>query len=446
MTLLFILSTRELGSSLFLYSTGSMVMSVQLLQYYDGGAMNVTAAYSLVQMAPARRRHRPQPPRHPPGAAPAGDRQRRTSRTLMNNPRHRYRCRGRRHDFSQPPHTLPRRHALAGAAIRPACAAGLRTLRHARSTLPSKEGRVVLYTASFTEVEQATAAAFNKRFPFVKVEVIRASGGQLITRVRNEAAAGKLVADIVDHSDRGLMKPIADLFIDYAPPNAADYLHQRPASPRTLLAPHHPRLVHRLPTPSCTKTPPKTWMDLTNAATYKPTGTIGQVIAPSGGTTWTRIMFERQVLGDDYWTKQAATKPTLYPSSGPDHRRHHPRRGPDRPHHPQRHLPQAEGRRPGRPRLPTRRHPRRPLRLRHPQGLPTPERRPPLPRLVPLRRRPDLHHEGTGQPHLAQDPPVALAGYDPARPTRSGSPTRRSFETLHDPWTEEWNKIYGYRQ
>lgn len=50
MTLLFILSTRELGSSLFLYSTGSMVMSVQLLSYFDGGNMSITAAYSLVQM------------------------------------------------------------------------------------------------------------------------------------------------------------------------------------------------------------------------------------------------------------------------------------------------------------------------------------------------------------------------------------------------------------
>ena len=50
MTLLFILSTRELGSSLFLYSTGSMVMAVQLLSFFDGGNMSITAAYSLVQM------------------------------------------------------------------------------------------------------------------------------------------------------------------------------------------------------------------------------------------------------------------------------------------------------------------------------------------------------------------------------------------------------------
>jgi iron(III) transport system substrate-binding protein len=41
------------------------------------------------------------------------------------------------------------------------------------------------------------------------------------------------------------------------------------------------------------------------------------VIAQSGGTTWTRIMFERQVLGEDYWAKQAATKPKLYPSGAP---------------------------------------------------------------------------------------------------------------------------------
>ncbi len=51
MTLLFILSARELGSSLFLYSSGSMVMAVQLLGYYDGGNISITAAYSLVQMA-----------------------------------------------------------------------------------------------------------------------------------------------------------------------------------------------------------------------------------------------------------------------------------------------------------------------------------------------------------------------------------------------------------
>src|SRR6186713_1539799 len=75
-----------------------------------------------------------------------------------------------------------------------------------------KEGKLVLYTANFAEVEQDVIKQFNKRFPEIKVEMVRAPGGQLITRVRTEAAAGKLIADVVDHSDRGLMLPMEDMF------------------------------------------------------------------------------------------------------------------------------------------------------------------------------------------------------------------------------------------
>jgi iron(III) transport system permease protein len=50
MTLLFVLSIRELGSSLFLYTSNTMVMSVLLLDYYEGGNVGKTAAFSLVQM------------------------------------------------------------------------------------------------------------------------------------------------------------------------------------------------------------------------------------------------------------------------------------------------------------------------------------------------------------------------------------------------------------
>ena len=40
----------RLGSSLFLYSSSTMVMAVQLLGYYEGGNVGITAAFSLVQM------------------------------------------------------------------------------------------------------------------------------------------------------------------------------------------------------------------------------------------------------------------------------------------------------------------------------------------------------------------------------------------------------------
>src|SRR3978361_1750930 len=174
------------------------------------------------------------------------------------------------------------------------------------------EGRLVYYTANFAEVEQLVIKAFNKRFPEIRVEMVRAPGGQLITRVRTEAAAGKLIADIVDHSDRALMLPLADLFQDYAPPNAADYNPDALISPK--LWPRATVVWSIAHTTALVKNPPKTWMDLTKPEYDKMTG---QVFAQSGGTTWTRIMFERQVLGEDYWAKQATTHPILYPSGAP---------------------------------------------------------------------------------------------------------------------------------
>jgi iron(III) transport system permease protein len=51
MTLLFVLSIRELGSSLFLYTSDSIIMSVLLLDFWEGGNIGVTAAFSVFQSA-----------------------------------------------------------------------------------------------------------------------------------------------------------------------------------------------------------------------------------------------------------------------------------------------------------------------------------------------------------------------------------------------------------
>src|SRR5215207_1522972 len=217
---------------------------------------------------------------------------------------------------------ITRRQFAAGAAAGGAAAAAALGLKPAEAQnfggaelieAAKKEGKLIYYTANFTEVEQETIRAFNKRFPFVRIELVRAPGGQLITRVRTEAAAGKLAADVIDHSDRALMQPLEDLFQDYAPPNAAAYREDvfisKKLWPKSTLGwsiAYNTELV---------KNPPKSWMDLTKPE-YGPK-LIGQVIAPSGGTTWTRVMFERQVLGEDYWKKQAATQPVLYPSGAP---------------------------------------------------------------------------------------------------------------------------------
>src|SRR5262244_2966456 len=136
--------------------------------------------------------------------------------------------------------TLTSRRAVLGGALGLAVTLGTRGARAAADPFgppelieaAKKEGTLVYYTANFAEVEQEVIKAFNKRFPFVKVEMVRAPGGQLITRVKTEAAAGKLAADVVDHSDRALMSDLVGLFQDYAPPNAADYITDVLVSPK----------------------------------------------------------------------------------------------------------------------------------------------------------------------------------------------------------------------
>ena len=176
-----------------------------------------------------------------------------------------------------------------------------------------KEGKLVFYSANVAESEQPINDAFMKKYPFIKIEFLRAPGNQLLQRVRTEAAANKLLADVIDHSDRALLAEAEGLFADYAPPNADDYIPETRASPK--LWPRSTVVWSIAYNTETLKNPPKNWMDLTKAE-YNGKQ-IGQVIAPSGGTTWTRAMFERQVLGEDYWKKQAATQPLLFPSNAP---------------------------------------------------------------------------------------------------------------------------------
>ena len=106
-----------------------------------------------------------------------------------------------------------------------------------------KEGKVVLYTANFLTTEQTVTKRFSERFPGIQVEMVRAPTGQLVARINTEAAANKLIADVIDISDRPRARAMAALFADYAPPNAADYpelsLNGRSSTPRA--APHDSR-------------------------------------------------------------------------------------------------------------------------------------------------------------------------------------------------------------
>jgi iron(III) transport system substrate-binding protein len=304
-----------------------------------------------------------------------------------------------------------------------------------------KEGRMVYYTADFAEPEQEIIKAFNKRFPFVKVEMVRAPGGQLITRIKTEAAAGKLTADAVTHSDRGLMLGIADLFQDYKPPNAADYRDDVQVAPQ--LWPKTTLGWSIAYNTELEKNPPKSWMDLCKPE-YGPKK-IGQVIAPSGGTTWTRIMFERQVLGEDYWKKQAATQPILYPSGAPT----------------------ADAMVRGEISIGVLLYNIAYMKKRDgaPVDIVFPPEGVPLnyyaagvtkaaanPNAAKLFLNWNMSNEGQafhikelGYLTALKTPPLNPPGYDP-KVIKPWSPNFEQYVKLRDSWIDEWNKTYGYRQ
>ncbi len=304
-----------------------------------------------------------------------------------------------------------------------------------------KEGALTYYTANFAETEQEVIKAFNKRFPKIKISMVRAPGGQLITRIKTEAAAGKLAADVVNHSDRGLMLELQDMFQDYTPPNAADYRPDALVSPKfwpgvTLgwCIAYNTQLV---------KNAPKTWMDLTKDE-YK-NKQIGQVVGPSGGTTWTRIMFERQVLGEDYWKKQAALGVTLYPSGAPTSDSLVRGEISIAPllyniiytkiveGAPAETIFAPEG-------VPI---------VPYADGIPKTSKSPNAAKLFMNWR---LSKEGQafqieklGNISSMKEPPSLPKGWDP-KVIKVWVPEFKQFESLRDKWMDEWNKTYGYRQ
>ena len=173
-----------------------------------------------------------------------------------------------------------------------------------------KEGKIVLYTANFLETEQAVAKRFSERFPGIQIEFVRAPTGQLITRIKTEAAANKMIADVIDFSDRVQARAMIELFAPYAPPNAADYPEVARTGDR--LWPRSGNAWTITYNSALVADPPKSWADLVKPEFGKLR--LGQTVIGSGGGPFNRAMFERKVLGEDYWTKQAALKPALFPS------------------------------------------------------------------------------------------------------------------------------------
>jgi len=156
-------------------------------------------------------------------------------------------------------------------------------------------------------------------------------------------------------------------------------------------------------------------------------------------------MFERQVLGEDYWKKQAATDPVLYPSGAPMSDS------------------LVRGEITMGPLLYNIVYPKKkdgaPLEVffapegapvnPYASGVPTTAKNPNAAKLF---LNWCLSQEGQtfmikelGNLTSLRQPPVYPEGFDP-KVVKVWLPNFDQYVKLHASWVEEWNKTYGYRQ
>jgi len=85
-----------------------------------------------------------------------------------------------------------------------------------------KEGKVVFWSSMRIEDSRALAAGFEVRYPFIKVDIFRAGGEQIVNRALTEHLAGKTTYDVLNAfalkvlQNKGLLQP-------YATPEATHY-------------------------------------------------------------------------------------------------------------------------------------------------------------------------------------------------------------------------------
>lgn len=176
-----------------------------------------------------------------------------------------------------------------------------------------EEGELLIYTANQLESEQQLVASFNQQFPEITVEIVRSPGSRLFERIRTEAAANQLSADVIELSDVGLALEVSDLCAEHSPPAADEYppstVHEGKLYPKTVwgyVLAYNPMLI--------TENPPTNWPDLLNPE-YQ--GKTAALPAGSGGTPWSLSLFQRQTYGEDFWAKLAGTTPRLFESDSP---------------------------------------------------------------------------------------------------------------------------------
>ncbi len=178
------------------------------------------------------------------------------------------------------------------------------------------EGSLLVYSVNFEDMERALLDEFRKDTG-IKFEVIRLSAGRLYERVMTENAGGQLKADIIDLTDLALIRKLKQDGI-----LAAHKVASFDKLPAALKEPggyyyamnRYPAILGFNTQVVSKEQAPKSWADTLDPR-FKDQVGITQVA--SGGSSWSVAMFQRKVVDPQFWQKQAANGPRIYPSYAP---------------------------------------------------------------------------------------------------------------------------------
>ena len=110
--------------------------------------------------------------------------------------------------------------ALLGASAGPAPAQSRQELIEGAK----REGKFVLYTSMSLDDSQPLLQAFEKKYPFLKGEIYRASGEKLLNKALTEARAGQILFDVFSNSGFEVhLAQKANLLSPYHSPEARGY-------------------------------------------------------------------------------------------------------------------------------------------------------------------------------------------------------------------------------
>ncbi len=172
-------------------------------------------------------------------------------------------------------------------------------------------GMVILYTSVPADIITEVEVAFEKRYPAVDLQVYRAGTSEVMARVEEELAAGRIGADVIWVADFSTGEDLKErgLLLQYTPPEADALLDVLRDEDGTYYGARLLNMVVAYNTQAVT-TPPSGYRDLLDPRYFRRVGHS----SPTGSGAFlyfTGVLLQDSAYGEDFFRQLAANEPMI---------------------------------------------------------------------------------------------------------------------------------------